>query len=77
MSAVRQPRERETAESVCVKMGRRYVSSLKYREFVRASLGFDAEGSLSVVPIQAGAGVITSLTKADCTPKMAHTLKPT
>jgi len=59
-------REREVAESVCVKMGRRYVSSLKYREFVRATLGFDAEGSLTAVPIQAGAGVITSLTKADC-----------
>lgn len=59
-------REREGAESVCVKMGRKHVSSLKYREFVRASLGFDAEGSLSAVPIQAGAGVITSLTKADC-----------
>jgi len=59
-------RERETAESVCVKMGRRCVSSLKYREFVRATLGFDAEGSLSAVPISAGAGVITSLTKADC-----------
>jgi len=59
-------REREVAESVCVKMGRRYVSSLKYREFVRATLGFDSEGSLTAVPIQAGAGVITSLTKADC-----------
>ncbi|MEA4913584.1 MAG: molybdopterin biosynthesis protein [Christensenella sp.] len=59
-------RERETSESVCVKMGRKYVSSLKYREFVRATLGFDAEGSLSAVPIGAGAGVITSLTKADC-----------
>ena len=59
-------RERESAESVCVKMGRKYVSSLKYREFVRASLGFDAEGSLSAVPIGAGAGVITSMTKADC-----------
>ena len=59
-------REREGAQSVCVKMGRKYVSSLKYREFVRASLGFDAEGSLSCVPIQAGAGVITSLTRADC-----------
>ena len=59
-------REGEHAESVCVKMGRRMVSSLKYREFVRASLGFDAEGSLSAAPIQAGAGVITSLTRADC-----------
>lgn len=59
-------RERVIAESVCVKMGRKYVSSLKYREFVRGSLGFDSEGSLTVVPIGAGAGVITSLTKADC-----------
>ena len=59
-------RERVSQESVCVKMGRKYVSSLKYREFVRASLGFDAEGNLSAVPIQAGAGVITSLTRADC-----------
>ncbi len=59
-------REGEHAESVCVKMGRRMVSSLKYREFVRASLGFDAEGNLSAAPIQAGAGVITSLTRADC-----------
>jgi len=59
-------REREIAETVCVKMGRRYVSSLKYREFVRATLGFGADGSLTAVPIAAGAGVITSLTKADC-----------
>jgi putative molybdopterin biosynthesis protein len=59
-------RERDMAETICVKMGRRHVSSLKYREFVRASLGFDAEGSLIAVPIQAGAGVITSLTRADC-----------
>ena len=59
-------RERDMAETVCVKMGRRHVSSLKYREFVRASLGFDAEGSLIAMPIQAGAGVITSLTRADC-----------
>lgn len=59
-------RERVIAESVCVKMGRKFVSSLKYREFVRGSLGFDSEGSLTVVPIGAGAGVITSLTKADC-----------
>ena len=59
-------RERDMAETICVKMGRRHVSSLKYREFVRASLGFDAEGSLIAMPIQAGAGVITSLTRADC-----------
>ena len=59
-------REREAAESVCVKMGRKLVSSLKYREFVSASLGYDEEGNLSAVPLSAGAGVITSMTKADC-----------
>ncbi|MEZ4508187.1 MAG: hypothetical protein R2881_00590 [Eubacteriales bacterium] len=37
-------------------MGRRYVSSLKYREFVRATLGFDGEGSLTCVPIQGRRG---------------------
>ncbi len=59
-------REREAAESVCVRMGRKLVSSLKYREFVRASLGYDWDGNLSAVPLGAGAGVITSMTKADC-----------
>jgi putative molybdopterin biosynthesis protein len=33
-------RERELGETVCVRMGRRLNSSLKYREFVRATLGF-------------------------------------
>ncbi|MEA4869969.1 MAG: molybdopterin biosynthesis protein [Christensenella sp.] len=59
-------RERTLPESVCVKMGRRMVSSLKYREFVRATLGFGADGGLSAVPLNAGAGVVTSFTKADC-----------
>ena len=59
-------REREAGESVCVRMGRKMTSSLKYREFVRASLGYGADGSLSAVPLGAGAGVITSFTKADC-----------
>lgn len=59
-------REREAGESVCVRMGRKMTSSLKYREFVRASLGYNAEGELSAVPLGAGAGVVTSFTKADC-----------
>ncbi len=59
-------RERTQPESVCVKMGRRLTSSLKYREFVRATLGFGADGGLSAVPLGAGAGVVTSFTKADC-----------
>jgi len=59
-------REREAGESVCVRMGRKMTSSLKYREFVRASLGYNEDGELSAVPLGAGAGVITSFTKADC-----------
>lgn len=39
------------------------TSSLKYREFVRASLSY-APGHLSATPLNRGAGVITSFTKA-------------
>lgn len=59
-------REREAPEEVCVQMGRRMTSSLKYREFVRASLGYGADGQLSAVPLERGAGVVTSFVKADC-----------
>ena len=59
-------RERTLLEAVCVKLGRRLVSSLKYREFVRATLGYGEDGGLSAVPLGAGAGVVTSFTKADC-----------
>lgn len=59
-------REREASEHVCVRMGRKMTSSLKYREFVRASLGYGADGELAAVPLGAGAGVVTSFTKADC-----------
>lgn len=59
-------REREMPETVCVRMGRKLVSPLKYREFVRASLGFGADGGLTAAPLGTGAGVITSVTKADC-----------
>ncbi len=43
---------------------RSVVSSLKYRELVRARLGF-VEGKLTAAPLQRGAGVISSLVKAD------------
>lgn len=59
-------REPQTAESVCVRMGRKLTSSLKYREFVRATLGYGADGQLSAVPLERGAGVVSSFTKADC-----------
>ena len=59
-------REREAGETVCVRMGRKMTSSLKYREFVRATLGYNEAGELSAVPLGAGAGVVTSFTKADC-----------
>jgi len=59
-------RERTPAESVCVKMGRKLNSSLKYREFVRATLGYGADGQLSAVPLSGGAGVVSSFTRADC-----------
>ena len=50
-----------TAEAV---LSRRLVSSLKYREYIRVSLGGVGEG-LTATPLAGGAGVITSLTKAD------------
>jgi len=59
-------REPQGAESVCVRMGRKLMSSLKYREFVRATLGYGADGQLSAVPLERGAGVVSSFTKADC-----------
>ena len=59
-------RERTIAESVCVKMGTAYVSAPEVREFVRARLGFDPEGSLCVLPIQADESGIETLSEADC-----------
>ena len=52
---------RETIEAV---LGARVVSSLKYREFVRVSLGRLGD-RLIASPLNRGAGVITSFTKAD------------
>lgn len=45
-------------------LGKRVVSSLKYQEFVRVTLGKSGD-VLTAVPLSRGAGVITSFTKAD------------
>ena len=53
--------ERETVKAV---LSRKIVSSLKYTEYVRVSLG-SINGRLTASPLARGAGVITSFTKAD------------
>ncbi len=52
---------RKTVKAVLAK---KLVSSLKYSEYVRVSLG-RINGKLSAAPLVRGAGVITSFTKAD------------
>ena len=54
----------EKREKVRAILGKRVVSSLKYREFVRVTLG-RIQGKFVAVPLSRGAGVITSFTKAD------------
>ena len=54
-------KEDPVAEAV---LGRRAVSSLKYKEYVRVTLG-SVNGTLAASPLAGGAGVITSFTKAD------------
>jgi len=51
----------DTIEAI---LPRRLNSSLKYREFVRTRLGF-VNGRLIAVPLDRGAGVVTSFVKAD------------
>lgn len=51
-------------KTVRAKLGRRVVSSLKYEEFIRVTLGKVGDGFVAV-PVSGGAGVITSFTKAD------------
>lgn len=53
-----------SAETVKAVLGKRVVSSLKYQEFVRVTLGMSGD-TLTAVPLSRGAGVITSFTKAD------------
>lgn len=59
-------RPKRVTEHVCVNMGRKLTKSLKYREFVRATLGLGSDGVLTAVPLNRGAGVVTSFVKADC-----------
>lgn len=47
-----------------VEISRRLTSSLKYHEFIRATLG-EAGGKLVAVPLSRGAGVVSSMVKAD------------
>jgi len=46
-------------------LSKKMTSSLKYREFVRARLSY-AGGKLTAIPLNRGAGVITSFTNAHC-----------
>lgn len=50
-------------EALTAVLSKRVVSSLKYKEYVRVSLG-KIGGSFFAVPLPRGAGVITSFTKA-------------
>lgn len=63
--------QRETVKAI---LGRRVVSSLKYEEFIRVTLGKVGE-NLVAVPIFGGAGVITSFTKADGILRVAQNLE--
>ncbi|MBR3816663.1 MAG: molybdopterin biosynthesis protein [Clostridia bacterium] len=56
----------EVRDYCCVKarLGKRVVSSLKYKELIRVTLGKTDSGYVAV-PLGRGAGVITSFTKAD------------
>lgn len=56
--------ERECSKTSEAVLGKRVVSSLKYQEYVRVSLG-KVKNKLIAVPLSRGAGVITSFTKAD------------
>lgn len=57
-------RTKAEAETVKAVLGKRVVSSLKYQEYVRVTLGKSGE-NLTAVPLSRGAGVVTSFTKAD------------
>ena len=52
------------AEFIDAVVSRRLVSSLKYHEFIRARLG-NVGGRLIAVPLNRGAGVVSSFVKAD------------
>ena len=52
------------AEFIEATVSRRLVSTLKYHEFIRARLG-NVSGKLIAVPLNRGAGVVSSFVKAD------------
>lgn len=54
----------KTEERLTAVLGKRIVSSLKYREYVRVTLGKIGENYVAV-PLPRGAGIVTSFTKAD------------
>lgn len=56
-----EPEDNQNSEAV---VSRRINSSLKYREFIRARVG-KVGGKLVAVPLNRGAGVVTSFVKAD------------
>lgn len=57
-------RELEKTDNIEAVVSRRLTSSLKYREFVRARLGV-VGGRTVAVPLNHGAGVVSSFVKAD------------
>lgn len=57
----REPVKRPTLSAL---LSRRVVSSLKYAEFVRVKLG-EVNGKIIATPLNRGAGIITSMVKAD------------
>jgi putative molybdopterin biosynthesis protein len=57
-------RQAEPNEFVEATISRRLVSSLKYLEFIRARLG-NVGGRIVAVPLNRGAGVVSSFVKAD------------
>lgn len=54
----------DTGEYIYATLGKRIVSSLKYAEYVRVTLGKIGD-RLIATPLNKGAGIITSFTKAD------------
>ena len=59
---LRKPEEEPATAATA--LSKRVNSSLKYREFVRVRLGESSQG-LTAVPLNRGAGVVTSFVKAD------------
>lgn len=54
----------KTEDKITAVLGKRIISSLKYREYVRVTLGKIGDAYVAV-PLPRGAGIVTSFTKAD------------